>query len=112
MRAYRRQKRVLGALELELQAILSPMIWVLGTNPGYSARAGSDLNHRAISFSPYLFLFLCVYAYLCVHIFVCVCIHEHRSGELLETRRRCHIPLELALQAAVRSFEKKNSKCF
>lgn len=37
MRTYRRQKRVLGALELELQAILSPMIWVLGTNPGYSA---------------------------------------------------------------------------
>lgn len=74
MRAYRKQKRVLGALELELQAILSPMIWVLGTNPGYSARAGSDLNHRAISFSPYLIIFIsvCVCIFVCAYICLCV----------------------------------------
>ena len=107
MHAYGKQKRVSGALELELQAILSPMIWVLGTKPGYSAKAGSDLNHRAISFSPDLIIFISV----CVHIFVCVCIYEHRSGELSEARRRCHIPLELELQAAVTSSE-KSSKCF
>lgn len=37
-------QRVLGSLELELQVFVNHLIWILGTKPGFSARAVVFLN--------------------------------------------------------------------
>lgn len=42
--AYQGQKRVLDPLELELQAVMSCPVWVLGTELGSLARAASNLS--------------------------------------------------------------------
>lgn len=42
------QKRVLDLLNW-IQAVLSHLIWVLGSKPEFSARAASALKHGAIS---------------------------------------------------------------
>lgn len=43
-------KRVLVALELELQVVLSHPVWLLETEPESFVRAASALSHRAILF--------------------------------------------------------------
>lgn len=39
-------------LELSLQAVVSCLMWVLGTKPGFSAKAVSAISRRAISPAP------------------------------------------------------------
>lgn len=46
---YRGPMKVLDALELELQAVVSPLMWVLETKPGRSASAVSALSVTAPS---------------------------------------------------------------
>jgi hypothetical protein len=41
--------RVSEALVLELQIVWAAMYWVLGTEPGFSGKTASALNHLAIS---------------------------------------------------------------
>lgn len=41
----RGQKMALDLLELELKAVVSHLIWVLGIEPRSSVRAASTLNH-------------------------------------------------------------------
>jgi hypothetical protein len=45
----RSQKRAQDLLELELQEVVSYLIWVLGIEPGFSARAVCDLHIESIS---------------------------------------------------------------
>jgi len=45
MIAYRDQKRALDTLELDLQAVVSHPVWMLGTELGYTARTVSTLYH-------------------------------------------------------------------
>ena len=47
------QKRALVPLELELQAVVSCIMWVLGTVSGPSVRAANALNQSSVS-SPVL----------------------------------------------------------
>lgn len=49
------QKRMTDPLELEIQAVVSHPLWVLGTEHGSSAKAGSALNYGAISQALWLF---------------------------------------------------------
>lgn len=45
---YRGQKRLLDSLELETQAAVSCLMWVLGIEPGFSVKAASVLNFHTI----------------------------------------------------------------
>jgi hypothetical protein len=45
-------------LELELQAVVSHSVWVLGTELGFSGRAGNTPNHKAISQAPFIQCFI------------------------------------------------------
>lgn len=49
------QKSVLGVQELELQGIVSCLVWVLGTKLGFSGRAVSVLNCSGSSLAPKTF---------------------------------------------------------
>lgn len=51
-------QRLLGSLELELQVFVNHLIWILGTKPGFSARAVNVLKHWAISSVPIWFLLM------------------------------------------------------
>lgn len=42
------QKRVLDPLDLELQVVVSHLMWGLRTEPSFSAGAANTLNHWAI----------------------------------------------------------------
>lgn len=44
----------LGSLELELQKVVSHLIWVLGIELRSFTRANSDLNHGVISLAPFI----------------------------------------------------------
>lgn len=49
------QKRSLDPLELELQMVVSHLMWVLQTEPRSSAEAASAMNNWAISPAPIIF---------------------------------------------------------
>lgn len=52
-----RGSEVLDLPELELQAIVNNLTWVLGTELGSSARPVHALNHWAIAPAPEIFIF-------------------------------------------------------
>lgn len=65
-------KRVLGPLKLELQAIVTDPMWVLGTKLGSSVRTVCALNGSAVSaFSHFIFKkCVCViYVYVHAHVY-------------------------------------------
>lgn len=43
------QEKATDTLELELQAVVSCLMWVLGTEPGSFGRAANTLSHWAIA---------------------------------------------------------------
>jgi hypothetical protein len=46
--------RALDPLELELPAVMSSLMWVLGTEPESFVRAASALDHQPLSSAPEL----------------------------------------------------------
>lgn len=56
---YQGQKRVLDLLELESQAVVNCLIWVLGIGPGSSARTASSLNCCTVFAAPKSLVFWC-----------------------------------------------------
>lgn len=51
-----RPGRVSDTLELELQMVMSLLVWVLGTHPRSPVRAASTLNHLVIFPAPFLII--------------------------------------------------------
>ena len=66
------QKRASDSLELELQAVVGPLTWVLGPDLRSSTRGYMLLTAGP---SPHFYLFNQIYVYVCVC--VCVCVPEH-----------------------------------
>lgn len=72
-------------------------MWMLGTEPGFSAMAASDLKCWAISSALYarLKMYLCMHDYTCMHM-LCVCVCVLECGEVKRRRKRGY-ELELRL---------------
>ena len=66
------QKRASDSIELELQAVVGPLTWVLGPDLRSSTRGYMLLTAGP---SPHFYLFNQKYVYVCVC--VCVCVPEH-----------------------------------
>lgn len=61
--ACRSQKRVLNFLEPELQVVVTHSMWVHRTEPTFSARSASALNHRVCVCVHFFYLLRCVFCF-------------------------------------------------
>ena len=78
---HRGQRRMLDLLELELQAVVSIFMRVLGTELGSTSRVLCALNHWVISPASILFFFHVYKCFACMCVICTMCMQYPQSPE-------------------------------